>query len=69
MTSSIKRNVKYTRYNNYCVNAKGKDLTQTKINGVNDLNKCLAACVRNSNCSAGEWYAKGWNGSKCYHIN
>lgn len=69
MSSSIKRNIKYTKYNNYCVSASGKDLKQTKITGKQDLNACLAACVRNNKCSAGEWYAKGWNGSKCYHIN
>jgi len=33
------------------------------------LNKCLAGCARNhTKCSAAEFYAKGWNGAKCYHI-
>jgi hypothetical protein len=68
MSSSIKKNIRYDRHNNFCVSASGKDLPQTKMNGMDDLNKCLAACARNEKCSAGEYYAKGWNGSKCYHI-
>lgn len=68
MSSNITKNVRYDRYKNFCVNAQGKDLPQTKINGKDSLNSCLGACAKNPKCSAGEWYNKGWNGSKCYHI-
>lgn len=66
---SITKNVRYDKFNNFCVSDKGKDLPQTKINGKNNLNACLAACAMNHlKCSAAEYYAKGWNGSNCYHI-
>lgn len=68
MSSKITKQVNYARHNNFCVNAKGKDLPQTKITGKDSLNACLGACARDKRCSAGEWYGKGWNGSKCYHI-
>jgi len=68
MSSNITKNISYDRHKNFCVSASGKDLPQTKIMGNDNLNQCLGACARNPKCSAAEYYAKGWNGSKCYHI-
>jgi hypothetical protein len=69
MMKSITKNVRYDKFNNFCVNAKGKDLKQTKMKKEKTLNACLASCARNHNkCGGAEWYAKGWKGAKCYHI-
>jgi hypothetical protein len=59
--------VSYSKGNNYCVSASGKDLTQTRYRNV-DLNACRAACSDNAKCSAVEYYPKSWQGSRCFHI-
>jgi hypothetical protein len=39
------------------------------MKGMDNLNSCLAGCARNGiKCGGAEYYAKGWNGAKCYHI-
>jgi len=69
MMKSITKNVRYDKFNNFCVSDSGKDLPQTKMNGSWDLNKCLAECARNhTKCGAAEFYEKGWGGARCYHI-
>jgi len=55
-------------YYNICVNAAGKDLHQTNM-GIYNFGECVEKCVNSDNCSALEWYPKGWNGSRCFHMN
>lgn len=67
MKKSITKNVRYDKFNNYCVNEQNEDIKETYIKGIKDLNQCLAACARNATkCSAAEFYNKN---KKCYHIN
>jgi S-adenosylmethionine hydrolase len=69
MNKNIMKNVRYDKFNNYCVNAKGEDIQETPIKGKDNLNSCLAACAMNHlKCSAAEYYAKGRDGNKCYHV-
>jgi len=60
--------VSYEKSGNFCVNKSGKDLQQTKFNNV-ELKDCMEACTNSPKCSAVEYYAKGWQGSRCFHIN
>lgn len=70
MNKSITKNVRYDKFNNFCVNSKNKDLKDEPSKGGQDLNSCLADCARNATmCSAAEYYEKGRKGKKCYHIN
>lgn len=57
----------YEKSGNHCVSASGKDLPQTKFNNV-ELKECMEACTNSAKCSAVEYYAKGWQGSRCFHI-
>jgi len=59
--------VSYEKSANYCVSASGKDLAQTKFSNV-ELKACMEACTNSAKCSAVEFYAKGWQGTRCYHI-
>ena len=55
----------FQKHLNYCVTSSGKDLAQTKFKNV-ELNECMAECTRRPTCSAVEWYAKGWQGTRCF---
>ena len=60
----------YTAHANTCVAVTGEDLVQTVVaRGDDDLVVCQAICSQNYVCSAVEWYAKGWDGHRCFHIN
>jgi hypothetical protein len=69
MRKTITKNVKLTKYGNFCAtadNKKIKNYTPYKASG-KDLNKCLAACARLGNeCMAVEFYPSQPNG--CFHI-
>jgi hypothetical protein len=68
MSKNIMKNVRYDKFNNYCVNSKGKDLKDTKMKN-QSLNSCLANCAKNhTKCSGVEYYAKKRKGTKCFHI-
>jgi hypothetical protein len=77
MSKSITKNVRYDKFNNFCVAEDGKDVKETPVKGVTTLNACLAGCVREAmnpkrpahECSGAEWYAGGRDGYKCYHVN
>lgn len=74
MKSSITKNVRYDKFNNFCVNSKNKDIQETPMkDGPQDLNTCLMKCAMNHEgnnaCSAVEYYEKGRNGIKCYLVN
>jgi hypothetical protein len=71
MNKSITKNVRYDKFNNFCVNNKGKDLTDTPLRDKSKqgLNDCLASCAKNhEKCSAVEYYEKGRGEYKCYQI-
>jgi hypothetical protein len=69
MNKKITKNVRYDKYNNYCVNEKGADLPNKKI-GNQSLNSCLAKCARKATvCSGVEYYPKKYLGAKCFHID
>ena len=54
-------------FNNFCVDSTGKDLPQTPWKaGATNKATCQRECVRQSKCSAYEWYDSGWGGSKCH---
>jgi hypothetical protein len=68
MNKSITKNVRYDKFNNYCVDSEGKDIKETKMPGIKDLNGCLAQCARNMmDCMAVEYYEKGRDGLNCFH--
>merc|ERR550514_2594173 len=71
MRKTITKNVRYDKFNNFCVNSAGKDLTVTPLKDpkFQNLNACLAECARNAEkCSAVEFYEKGRDGVKCHQV-
>lgn len=60
--------VSYEKTGNHCANAKGKDLPETRYKNV-ELKECMDACTNGAKCSAVEYYPKGWQGTRCFHIN
>jgi hypothetical protein len=60
--------VSYEKSINHCISASGKDLQQTRYNNV-ELKDCMEACTNSAKCSAVEYYPKGWQGTRCFHIN
>ena len=54
-------------YDNYCVKATGGDAPQTAWSaGHGDFETCKSECIAKADCSAFEWYASGWEGSRCH---
>merc|ERR1712151_613582 len=54
-------------FNNFCVDKNGKDLPQTAWKaGAASNNKCKQECMKKKECTAYEWYNKGFDGSKCH---
>lgn len=71
MSKTITKNVRYDKFDNFCVAADGRDLADTAMRDpkLQNLNACLAACARDAlKCSAVEFYAAGRGGSKCYLV-
>ena len=51
---------------NYCVSETGSDLDQTNTpEGDVDIQACKMLCAAREACSAFEFYASGWGGSRC----
>lgn len=60
--------VSYKKHLNHCASASNKDIQEAKFKNV-ELKDCMEACTSNPKCSAVEWYEKGWQGTRCYHVN
>lgn len=60
----------YSKFNNFCVDKNGKDLTQINWSaGDGSVAKCQAECDKSKTCSGIEWYNSGWSGTKCKLMN
>ena len=56
----------WKQYNNYCVSADGADAFETNTGaGDADRSTCQQLCEARDDCSAFEWYANAWHGTKC----
>merc|ERR1712228_1125705 len=55
--------------NNFCVSESSENLQETRWPaGSQNIAACKDECNTRTDCSAIEWYAAGWSGSKCYLI-